>query len=163
TILLTRALVHIATKRACNSLWVVGAVAVEMADEVYLAPDVFVCVTEGYAVFLDLTRDNYSAVRLPEPNGATSTLACALASNKGELLQAGVLTTDGDNGRSLDFPPIQGVDGHILGLDDQRIFGVLGSRAVGLDIKLDEIFDFLAACWQASRDLQDKHISVVVS
>lgn len=63
-----------------------------MAEQLYLSNDVYVCVTEGHGVFLDLKRDKYSAVMFPaaqegvsEPttrNGAPASLARKLAAQR---------------------------------------------------------------------------------
>jgi hypothetical protein len=143
-----------------------------MAEQLYLSDDVHVCVTEGHGVFLDLKRDKYSAVIFSAPQEAGSeqappdnkpaSLAQKLAAQKEDLLQAGLLTTDPARGRPIDGAPIEGVDGHIFGLDDQRAFGLTGDAAAGLKISIGEMWDFFTASWQASRDLKGKHISKIV-
>jgi hypothetical protein len=139
-----------------------------MTERLYLAKDVYVCVTEGHGVFLDLRRDKYSAVIFPsaqEPGSAASappSLAQRLAAQRDDLLGAGLLTSDPDAGRPIEGAPIEGVDGHIFGLDDQRAFGLTGEAAAGLKIRLSEIWDFFVASWKASRDLKGKHIYKIV-
>lgn len=143
-----------------------------MAEQLYLADDVYVCMTEGHGVFLDLKRDKYSAVMFPAPqdggsdkgllSDAPASLAGKLAAQKDELLSAGLLTTDSASGHPIEGAPIEGVDGHIFGLDDQRAFGLTGEAAAGLKITLGEMWDFFIASWKASRDLKRKHIAKIV-
>jgi transglutaminase superfamily protein len=142
-----------------------------MTEQLYLSEDVYVCMTEGHGVFLDLKRDKYSAVMFPTPqeasgqeapNGAPVTLAQKLAAQRDELLQAGLLTKDPVTGRPIEGAPIEGVQGHIFGLDDQRAFGLTGEAAAGLNITFGEMWDFFTASWQASRDLKGKHIAMIV-
>jgi hypothetical protein len=143
-----------------------------MTEQLYLSNDVYVCVTEGHGVFLDLKRDKYSAIIFSAaqeaasgqapPNDKPASLAKKLAAQKEDLLRAGLLTTDPASGRPIDGAPIEGVDGHIFGLDDQRAFGLTGEAAAGLKITLGEMWDFFTASWQASRDLKRKHISRIV-
>jgi hypothetical protein len=141
------------------------------AEQLYLSNDVYVCVTEGHGVFLDLKRDKYSAVIFPgpyeaapeeAPNSQPASLAQKLAAQKDDLVQAGLLTTDPASGRPIDGAPIEGVEGHIFGLDDQRAFGLTGEAAAGLKITLGEMWDFFIASWKASRDLKHKHIAKIV-
>src|SRR5688572_13078955 len=112
-----------------------------MTEQLYLSDDVYVCVTEGHGVFLDLKRDKYSAVIFPSPEGQASeqarpdsaplSLAQKLAAQRDELLRAGLLTTDPTGGRAIDSAPIESIEGHIFGLDDQRAFGLTGEAAAG--------------------------------
>jgi hypothetical protein len=129
-------------------------------EPLYLAPDVYLCVTQGHGVFLDLKRDKYSAVLFP--SGASGPLEEKLAAQKADLVKAGLLTTDASVGRPIEGAPIAGVDGHIFGLDDQRAFGLTGPAAEGLRIRLAEFWDFFVASWKASRDLKTRHISEIV-
>jgi hypothetical protein len=131
-----------------------------MTQQLYLSNDVYVCVTEGHGVFLDLKRDKYSAVMFPSQDAAP--LTQKLAAQKEDLLKAGLLTTDPAGGRPIEGPPIEGVEGHIFGLDDQRAFGLTGEAAAGLKITLGEMWDFIIASWKASRDLKHKHIARIV-
>jgi hypothetical protein len=143
-----------------------------MTEHLFLSKDVYVCVTEGHGVFLDLQRDKYSAVLFPAsqeatseqapPNGASTSLVQKLAAQKEELIKAGLLTTDPASGNPIDAAPIEGVDGHIFGLDDQRAFGLTGEAAAGLKISIGEMWDFFIASWKASRDLKHKHIAKIV-
>jgi hypothetical protein len=147
----------------------------QMTEQLYLSTDVYLCVTEGHGIFLDLKRDKYSAVMFPASETTSSekaqqnampaspaSLAQKLVAHREDLLQAGLLTTDPANGRSIDGEPIEGVEGHIFGLDDQRAFGLTGEGAAGLKIGIGELWDFFTASWQASRDLKGKHIARVV-
>jgi hypothetical protein len=140
-----------------------------MAEQLYLAEDVYVCATEDHGVFLDLKRDNYSAVILPrqqevvaEQESGCSPLAQTLAAQKEQLLDAGLLTTDPARGRPIDGPAIEGIEGHVFGLDDDRAFGLTGEAAEGLKITLGEMWAFFVASWKASRDLKHKHLHKVV-
>ncbi|HYD86044.1 MAG TPA: lasso peptide biosynthesis B2 protein [Vitreimonas sp.] len=144
-----------------------------MTERLYLAEDVYVCVTEGHGVFLDLKQDKYSAVMFvgaPAASGgddaadydSASALAEKLAQQSKALLAAGLLTTDKAKGKSIEATPIERPHGHIFGLDDQRAFGLTGPAAAELEITLRDLWDFFAASWKASRELKTKHISQVV-
>jgi hypothetical protein len=137
------------------------------SEALYLARDVYLCVTQGHGVFLDLARDKYSAVILPAEDrgnavGAGSSMAHALAGQRDALIEAGLLTTDPDHGDPIAAAPIEAFAGHIFGLDDQRAFGLTGEAAAGLNISMREISDFFVASWTASHSLKTKHISRIV-
>jgi hypothetical protein len=147
-----------------------------MGDALYLPNDVYLCVTQGHAVFLDLKRDKYSAVIFPPSDDAAThaasssvtpsssdDLAARLFAQRGALLNAGLLTTDARDGRPIAAAAIEGIDAHLFGLDDQRAFGLTGPAAEGLGIGFAELWDFFAASRKASRDLKTKHISAVVT
>jgi len=140
-----------------------------MSEALYLPKDVYLCVTEGHGVFLDLTRDKYSAVIFPtDPpaDGASSpaqiSLQEKLRSQREPLIQAGLLTTNPTDARPIGDGSIDGFDAHIFGLDDQRAFGLTGEAAANLKISARDFFDFLIASWKASRDLKTKHIAKTV-
>lgn len=136
--------------------------------QLYLPRDVFVCVTQGHGVFLDLRQDKYSAVMFP-PDAFADTppnaprLAELLADQRVPLLEAGVLTTDPQNARAIEPTRGEPITGHIFGLDDQRAFGLTGEAAQGLNIALSEALDFFLTCWKASRDLKHRHIANIVN
>jgi hypothetical protein len=144
--------------------------SVDTGKPLYLAPYVHACITQGHCVFLDLRRDKYSAVLLPSGEDTsrdasatcTALLAEKLAAQRENLLKAGIVTTDAAIGGALDCAPIEGFEGHIFGLDDQRAFGLTGDAARGLKITLVEMWSFLLASWKASHDLRTRHISRVV-
>ncbi len=139
-------------------------------DALYLPDDVFLCVTEGHGVFLDLKRDKYSAIVFPseqEAPGATAALAPShdalvrkLRPQRDALLAAGLLSTTA--GQVLAAAPIEGVAGHIFGLGDQRAFGLSGEAGERVRTSLADLFDFFVASWKASHDLKRKHISRIV-
>jgi len=144
-----------------------------MTEQLYLAEDVYVCVTEGHGVFLDLKQDKYSALMFDgasaapggenaTDNGSASTLAEKLAQQSDALLAAGLLTTDKTKGRAIEPTPVERPQGHIFGTDDQRAFGLTGEAAADLKIAPRDLWDFFAASWKASRELKTKHIAQVV-
>lgn len=151
-----------------------------MTEQLYLSEDVYVCVTEGHGIFLDLKQDKYSAVMFnagdkdaenpadvqrvtdPSVSNEVSTLARRLAYQREALLAAGLLTTDMAKGRPIEATPVERPQAHIFGLDDQRAFGLTGPAAAELNIGVLDLWDFFAASWRASRDLKTNHIAQIV-
>jgi hypothetical protein len=139
--------------------------------DLLLAPDVFVCVTQGHGVFLDLARDKYSAILLSstaddascDPSPTTGMLAQSLTDQRDALLAASLLTTDPNQGRRIGVATADPIEGHIFGLDDQRAFGLVGEASSDLRIGLRELFDFFTSSWKASRDLKRKHIAQIAA
>jgi hypothetical protein len=140
-----------------------------MTDQLYLAEEVYVCVTENHGVFLDLKRDKYSAVLfsaeqmsdLPA-SGVPGSVTKVVSAQRDELIAAGLLTTDPAKGRPLECSTAERAREHIFGLDDNRAFGLTGESAAGLKITIGEIWDFFSASWKAARDLSHRHIHQIV-
>jgi hypothetical protein len=163
-----------------------------MIEPVYLANDVFFCTTQGYGVFLDLRRDAYSAVKLEGvagdgAPGRPRALDPRLGPHRAELIAAELLTTDPANATFPAPAPIEPVEGHVFGLDDQRAFGLVAKsflakgpeakdlaakdlaaedmedEAAGpLRIGLWDLIRFYRASWRASHNLKTQHIAEIV-
>lgn len=126
-----------------------------------LAEDVYVCVTQNHALFLDLKQDKYSAVPLGAEPAGDAALDARLAPHRNALLEAGLLSTT--SARALAAAPIADVKGHIFGDVDARMFGLTGDDAKGVAIELRDVLDFFVASYHAALDLKSRHISEIVS
>lgn len=137
-----------------------------MTSPLYLPDHVHCCVTEGHVVFLDLKTDRYSAISLSdgpvEAPPDTTLLQHRLWEEREKLLEAGVLTTDPTEARSIAPSPIERPEAHILGLHDQRVFGLTGEAAEGVRVSLRDVVDFWLACSRANSDLKRKHTAIPV-
>lgn len=143
-----------------------------MDDELYLAEQVYICVSEGHCVFLDLKQDKYSAVLFEKSERealvaapaaqARQTLKHRLTQDSEALLKAGLLTRNAGAGRPIEASVVAPAHAHIFGLDDQRAFGLTGEAARDLHITTKELFDFFWASWKASRALKQRHIAHIV-
>jgi Transglutaminase-like superfamily len=136
-----------------------------------LAEDVFFCVAQGHGMFLDLKRDAYSAIALPVRDLGWDGVGCEdltslaglIAVHHDPLLEAGLITPEGDPGAPpTGSPCIARPTAHILGLADQRAFGFPGQRPGDRRVSWIDWFEFLAASQSASRSLKTRHISDIV-
>lgn len=135
-----------------------------------LLDDVFVCVVDGHAVFLDLGKDDYSAVPLrstpdfegASPHSVRHYLAQELSLHQAELEAAGlVVGRAGDGSRLSDFLSLAHPSGHFLGRDDSRCFGFSTSRPNRPKVGIADAIGFYLACSKASRLLKRRHISQI--
>lgn len=131
-----------------------------MTETLYLPNHVHCCVTEGHLMFLDLKTDEYNGIRLSdgvaEAPPDRPLLMQRVWEERADLLAAGVLTTDPTDARVIEPLDFARPDAHILGLHDQRVFGLTGEAAEGVRVTLRDVFDFCLACWRADRDLKPK-------
>lgn len=135
-----------------------------------LADAVSVCIVDRHAVFLDLGRDEYSAVTLhsaldldesPSP-AVENFLQQQLAQHRAHLEEAGLISHKHTGGSRLaEFLSIPSVRGHILGRDDSRSFGYPRQRADQVKLGALDAVQFFLACWKASRLLKTCHISSI--
>ncbi len=137
-----------------------------------LADDVFVCVVDGHAVFLDLGKDDYSAIPLrsvvegERANSSTMSamLAQELSYHEADLRAAGLVSEGpGDASRLVDYLSLPPANGHFLGRDDARCFGLSTLRRNRPKFGINDLVGFYLACWKASRLLKRRHISQIVA
>lgn len=135
-----------------------------------LADDVFVCVVDRHAVFLDLGRDDYSAVPLlsmPDADAVPAVveefLQRELQRHRDDLRAAGLLCNAGSGHSGLvDFLAITPVAGHVFGRDDSRCYGVSVPQSPPR-IRLGDWLQFFLASWKASRLLRRRHIAKIAA
>lgn len=137
----------------------------------YLAPGVFYAVTDGFGVFLDLGRDNYSAVPLQNApmcsharfDEVEAGLLYQLKPHLTALVSEGLLVSEGEGGPGFgDFRRIMRGERELFDHTDQRAFGL--PREVGShpDVGLRDTAAVLWSCWRASRLLEARSISDVI-
>lgn len=137
-----------------------------------LADDVFVCVVDGHAVFLDLGKDDYSAIPLrsaveigqAECSAMVAALAQEFEFHRADLSAAGLVSEGrSDAHRLADFLSLPPASGHFLGRDDARCFGFSTLRPNRPKFGIVDLVRFYLACWKASRLLKRRHISQIVA
>lgn len=137
-----------------------------------LADDVFVCVVDRHAVFLDLGRDDYSAIPLrsaaeiehAKDAAVAEMLAEELDLHRADLQSAGLILQGGRGaGRLVEFRSIPQASGHFLGRDDSRCFGFSTLRRHRPKVGLVDVVGFYWACWKASHLLRRRHISKIAA
>ncbi len=131
-----------------------------MTESLYLPNHVHCCVTEAHLMFLNLKTDEYNGIPLAdgpvEAPPDRTLLMQRVWEERSDLLGAGVLTTDPADARPIEPLSFERPDAHILGLHDQRVFGLTGDAAAGVRVTLRDVFDFWFACSRADRDLKPK-------
>lgn len=136
-----------------------------------LADDVFVCIVDRHAVFLDLGRDDYSAVPLlamPDadavPEAVEEFLQAELQRHRGDLQAVGLLCNAGSGHSGLvDFLSISPADDHVFGRDDDRCYGISAVQGSLPRIRLGDWLQFFLAAWKASRLLRHRHIAKIAA
>lgn len=127
------------------------------------------CVTQGQGIFLDLKRDDYSAIpiAISAVDRIESDLDAAIASafevHRQDLLDAQLVeegTWDRDD--LVAFKTLVRPSTNIFHPDDQRAFGM--TREVGGSVRVGagDVIDFLLASHRASHLLKRRHIHTVV-
>ena len=93
----------------------------QLRERLHLAKDVFFCITAGQGIFLDLRRDTYSSVPVPDDvvgsRGCLSeaALAAAFAPFRQELLDEGLVSQTPVDGRRFGaFQGIRRPSAHLL-------------------------------------------------
>jgi hypothetical protein len=138
----------------------------ELADDIHLAEDVFFCVAQGHGIFLDLSRDTYSAVLLPAGDvggeGQGIDISKALRPHREALIGAG-LVVQGSRGRTLALAPGNpSVGEHLQGAYGGRLFGIQrGGESKARATPL-AVCAFMFASWKTARRLKRWHISRTV-
>lgn len=134
-----------------------------------LADDVFFCVTQGQGIFLDLKRDDYSAIPIEVGSaecvelGLNAAIASAFEVHRQDLLNA-QLVEEGAWGRDdlTTFKTLVRPSSNIFRPDDQRAFGMTRETGAGVRVSIRDVLDFLLASYRASRLLKRQHIHEVV-
>lgn len=122
------------------------------SEPLLLAPNVFICMTQDHAVFLDLDRDAYSAVPAPSGPSDLERAKAALAAHQHDLLETKLLTDPGAPGRDVQLLQRTAARTHILGpTRDRRLFG--SSRADGR-YPFSYAWRTWRACGEARRQLR---------
>lgn len=150
------------------SLGRMDPVSVHLRERLHLAKDVFFCITAGQGIFLDLRRDTYSSVPVPDDvvgsRGCLSetALAAAFAPFRQELLDEGLVSQTPVDGRRFGaFQGIRRPSAHLLEPVDARAFGACrGENATR--ITLSDVIDVQLACRRAGRLLRRQHIRDIV-
>ena len=139
-----------------------------LRGRLHLARDVFFCVAAGEGIFLDLRRDTYSCVPVPDnvvgSRGCLSeaALVTAFAPFRQELLDEGLLSETPVGGR--EFGAFQGIrrpSAHMLEPVDARAFGTCRGENAARLVPSDFIA-FQLACRRAGSLLRQRHIREIV-
>lgn len=134
-----------------------------------LAPGVFLAVSDGFGIFLDLARDAYSAVELGQPAGDQllaigeddAELTARLAPHVETLLAEGLLIEGGT--RPGAFRRISPGSGQLFARDDRRPFGLAENDGAGVRVGVRDVIAVYFACRRASRALRTESIADTVS
>lgn len=134
-----------------------------------LSNDVYFCVTEGQGVFLDLKRDDYSAIPLDigPPSSDEPSLEAAIGeafeAYRQDLLDAQLVEEGAPSrGDLLAFKALPRPASNIFHPDNQRAFGMQRELGAGVRISARDVLDFFLASHRASRLLKRRHIHDVV-
>lgn len=134
-----------------------------------LSNDVFFCVAEGQGVFLDLKRDDYSAIPLGlgsscnDESGLEAVIGEAFEAYRQDLLDAQLVEEGlGGGGDLLAFKSLARPSSNIFHPDNQRAFGTTRKLGAGVRIGARDVLDFCIASSRASRLLKRRHIHDVV-
>lgn len=134
------------------------------ASKLCLANDVFFCLTQGQGIFLDLKRDDYSAIPIAiGPAGCgeldlDTAISQAFERHRRDLLDAELINEQEQGGDVRAFESLGRPASNIFDPDDQRAFGM--QRDLGRDVRigLGDVMAFFLASHRASRLLKARHI-----
>lgn len=139
-------------------------------SQLALNDEVFFCVSEGQGIFLDLARDDYSAVPIPLEHASSGdcfsdeALAAVFELHQRELLEAHLLKKCARSSPGFQaFRAITRSVGHIFDPDDQRAFGLPGSSDQSVQLRFADVARFSRASARATRLLKNGHIHDIVS
>ncbi len=134
-----------------------------------LSSDVFFCVTEGQGVFLDLRRDDYSAIPIVfDPINAgepalDAAIDRAFETHRQDLLEAQLVEEVSQNrGDVQAFRRLVRPELNIFHPDDQRAFGMARPSGQGTRVGVSDVLDFFLASYRASKLLKKRHIHHIV-
>lgn len=138
-------------------------------DPLYLRRNVFFCLTQEQGIFLDLERDMYSEIAMPEGLRGTAPLMaeCAaaialVAAHRAELLVEGLVTTDTAAGVSIcSYRELKRAERNVFP-GDARAFGLRRTGAPAPHVSVRDLMRFLFACQRASKALRTQPIAAVV-
>lgn len=135
-----------------------------------LADDVYFAVSEGQGIFLDLKRDDYSAVPIPSAlerprcELTDASVSQDLAPHIDELIGAGLVACQPARaGGLLAYQSILPPQSNLLRPDDQRAFGIGGEASVSVCAGPGDMFDLLLASMSAARLLKRQNIHAVIT
>ncbi len=126
------------------------------------------CRTEGQGIFLDLKRDDYSAISIAVgPAGRAeldldAAITEAFETHRRPLLDAGLVKEDEQGGDAWAFRSLQRPASNIFHPDDQRAFGMQRDLRVDVRIGIGDVVDFFLASHRASCLLKRRHLYEVV-
>ncbi len=134
-----------------------------------LSSDVYFCVTEGQGIFLDLRRDDYSAIPIVcdavnagEP-ASEAAIDRAFETHRHDLLEAQLVEEVSQNkGDVQAFKALVRPERNIFHPDDQRAFGMAKPLGQCVRVGIADVLDFLLASYRASRLLKNRHIHGIV-
>ena len=141
-----------------------------MSGSVRLNDEVFFCITEGVGIFLDLKRDEYSAITLPPEMGVSeaeiseAAILNAFEIHRLDLVRENLLVEGSD--KRVDPAAYQFLVrpvSHIFDPDDQRAFGLTGEEGRAVHVRPRDLFDFFLASRKASSLLKKQHFYDVVA
>lgn len=147
----------------------VAGSSISSGSRLVLGSEVYFCVTEGQGVFLDLKRDDYSAVPVSafdaaaaESDGEAAILG-AFEMHRNELLEAQVLREGSEEvSRFQAFRSIQRPTASIFHPDEERAFGIAGAQDCDVRVGARDMLDLFLASHRASRLLKRQHIHDIV-
>lgn len=140
-----------------------------MSPQLHLNDDVYFCVTEGAGVFLDLRRDEYSAITIPPelaaPKGEMSeaNILNAFEFHRLDLVRENLLVETPAESDVTAYQRLRRPSLNIFAPDDQRAFGLSGEGGRAVHTGVRDLLDFFLASRKASRDLKKRHLYEVVS
>ena len=127
-------------------------------EKLALADEVFFCVTEGQGIFLDLKRDDYSAISLAigaasrDAPDLKAAIVEAFKTHRQDLLDAHLVEDEGDASEGvLAFQSLVRPRSNIFHPDDQRAFGIQRELRTDVRIGVGDVLDFFLASHRASR------------
>lgn len=134
-----------------------------------LNDDVYFCVTEGQGIFLDLARDDYSAIPLSTPHTPAEegfpdeALIAAFEVHRKDLTDALLLKESGTGSAGFQaYKSITRPTGHVFYPDERRAFGLTGAMARNVPVVSPDIASFFWASRKAAQLLKKKHIREIV-
>ena len=141
-----------------------------MSRPLRLNDDVYFCVTEGVGVFLDLKRDEYSAIPIPPELAACGDripeedILSAFERHRIDLIRENLLVGESaGQGDLTSYQRLQRPSSNVFAPDDQRAFGLGGEEGRAVRIGFRDLLDFFLASRKASRDLKRRQLHDVIA
>lgn len=140
-----------------------------MSAQLHLNDDVYFCVTEGAGVFLDLRRDEYSAVTIPAEfvssrgDMSEADILSAFEVHRLDLVRESLLVETPRASAVTAYQQLRRPSSNIFAPDDQRAFGLSGEAGRAVRVRARDLLDFLLASRKASVHLKKRRLYDVVS